>query len=276
MMNKRHSALLRVKTLGKGGDARLLAAAKHNLREIPCLAAEAARSPLNQILRGPETATAVAELAQQRRTDFGFVRRRKDDTIAAEMIFSLPPQTRLDISSYFATCLDWVLRRHGPPVVLSAVVHRDEVAPHMHVLMLPVWNGTWMKSAVFGGRKELKALHDQFFSDVGFSFGLRRAPARQTPAQRGSTERAVVGALAADAAPCMQCSTWPVVRDLIAANPVPFAEVLGIEVSVSQRTMAQIFTSTGKGSRRERAAQNRGSATHQHLSCVGVGQEQQD
>lgn len=42
-----------------------------------------------------------------------------------------------DPAAYFAQCLAWLAGALALPV-LSAVVHRDEPATHLHVLLLPV------------------------------------------------------------------------------------------------------------------------------------------
>jgi Plasmid recombination enzyme len=56
--------------------------------------------------------------------------------------------------------------------VLSADVHLDEPAPHMHVLLLPLCDGHMQGSAVVGGPSKLRATHAGFQADIGAKHGL--------------------------------------------------------------------------------------------------------
>ena len=128
-----------------------MAAAKHNLREIGGAHVDPSRSSLNVVLAGPGTADEVAKqavakaLAAAAVGGAAIVRKiaRRNGTRAAEIIFGLPASTSVDCSAYFAECLRWVENTFGD-VVLSAVVHMDESAPHAHVLMLPMRDGKWL------------------------------------------------------------------------------------------------------------------------------------
>lgn len=131
-MTKTHTMLLRCATIGDGGEARLLAAAKHNLRETGGAHIDSTRSGLNVVMAGPTTASGLVQLAADTRKAAGIVLKRKDATIAGELIFSLPQRTSVDTEAYFQECLAWVGKTFGADAVLSAVIHFDEAAPHAH------------------------------------------------------------------------------------------------------------------------------------------------
>ena len=46
----------------------------------------------------------------------------------------------------------------------SAVVHKDETTPHMHVNFVPLKNGKLTAKEVIGNRKDLELMQDKFFS----------------------------------------------------------------------------------------------------------------
>lgn len=122
------------------GKATLLAAARHNLREIQAeLGADShitpTKSHLNVVSRGGTTSSEVVALAEQLIRAAGIEKLRKDVVYAVEYIFSLPPDTNVNLHAYFNASLEWVASYTGCPI-LSAVTHLDEGAPHMHVLAL--------------------------------------------------------------------------------------------------------------------------------------------
>ena len=278
VMPKTHSMMLRCTTIGDGGERRLLAAAKHNLRETSGPHIDDAKSHMNVILAGPDDAAQIVAIAAAGRRDAGTVRKRKDATIAGEMIFSLPPNALVDTSAYFATCLAWVYSTFGEGVVMSAVAHYDENAPHLHVLMQPMRGGKWLASKVFGDRSAIKLMVDAFYREVAAGFGLQRAPEKLLINDRRALARQVLAHLRAIAAPSLQCPTWDVVRDQIEADPVQFAQHLGIPIPQRRRkTLADLKVSPGKGAKREKdesyiavAAESR-----RQLSCVVVAQKDQ-
>jgi hypothetical protein len=81
-----------------------------------------------------------------------------------------------DPAAYFAQCLAWLADALALPV-LSAVVHRDESAMHLHVLLLPVKDGAHVGSAPID-RAALKRLRERFFAKVAGPAGLKHAGAK--------------------------------------------------------------------------------------------------
>lgn len=284
---------LKVKTIGRsarGGrkPSTIVQAARHNMRaEQEERGARAhidpTRSHLNQHLRGPATPGEVAALAQSIMAAHGVAvdKLRKDYAQALEIVFSLPIDTRIDVLRYFAECVEWAAQRFENGNILCADIHLDEAAPHCHVLVLPMAGGRWVGGALLA-RERLAALLKDFYDAVGARHGLRR-PERLTGADRERVAAAVLARMNATGDKAMKSQAWDAIREAIERNPRAFAAVLGVEVAAPARklrTMAQIFTSKGRGTvdskpigfedgRREVKPIGFEAKKDRNLSCVG-------
>lgn len=76
---------------------------------------------------------------------------------------------------YFEAAVDWFQDEYGAENVVSAVVHRDETSPHMHILVVPVDSVTGRLNAkqIFGG-KGLLHRRQSSFADHMSEFGVDR------------------------------------------------------------------------------------------------------
>jgi hypothetical protein len=240
------------------GPGKVLVASRHNKRTIQAEQGasgniDSGRSGLNTCLHGPDSPGDVAQLARTLMAAAGIASHKVNAVLGLELIFSLPTGTAIPLDPYFSECLQWAAANFGGlENVLSADVHRDESAPHMHVLILPLVGGRMNGSAMFGNRQRLLHLHTDFHASVAGLYGLAKAPARLQGRAREQTAQAVIQRLHADNDGAVSSLVWAVLRDVIDRDPVPFAETLGI-VAVDPpgrklRSMAQIFTSKGKGS----------------------------
>jgi len=135
-----------VKQLAK---AKLSAAIKHNRRTIPCKNADATRSHKNVILAGALGADGVMATAERLVLGTGS-KPRRNASWAIELLFTLAPDHGLNDQTYFESCLDWASERYGSGNILSADVHRDEAAPHMHVLVIALRGGKLQGSVILG------------------------------------------------------------------------------------------------------------------------------
>jgi len=275
------------------GSGIVLTASRHNKRAIQAEHGagghiDAARISLNTALHGPETPQAVAQRAKELKVAAGITGDRKRAVMALELVFSLPPKTSIDLAAYFRDCLSWAARTFGGiDNVLSADIHLDESAPHMHVLLLPLVGGRMKGSDLVGNRQRLQFLHTDFHSAVAGCYGLAKAPARLQGQAKEKTALAVVSTLRTTKDRVQESALWPILRDFIDRDPAPFAELLGIEVATpnppKRRSMAEIFTSKGKGSNMPEkpigfstkqspiGAQDTPKA--ETLSCVGVARK---
>jgi len=261
-------AILRVAKLK--GDGKIRVAAAHNLRAIRAeLGAgshiDARRTALNTHLAGPASPEAVAKLADDKlaAAGVGTLRKvRKDAVRALEFVVSLPLDAVADDAAFFDAAMRWLAERFGGVAnILSADVHRDEAAPHIHLLLVPLIDGRLAGSDAIGGPGKLRAMQEEFFRDVCAPHGLKRYPQQLQGKQKTNAASAILKELSRREDSAMRSVLWPLIRDHIAAAPAMFAELLGIVINSTakprrQRTMADIFTSPGKGPKREPEARN--------------------
>lgn len=252
------AAFLRIGKLK--GSGIITKAARHNRRVIQAeLGAtgsiDSARSHLNETLSGPPTADGVGQLAKDLMREAGVVKFRKDSVLGLEFIFSLPAEHQLDERAYFGDCAAWVAAQYsGGENILSVDIHRDEGAPHCHVLILPLLNGKMAGSDMVGGRQKLTATHTHFHAAVASRYGLRKAPARLTGASKQAGAGAVIARLKSGSDAALNSEVWGLIRDSIEANPGQWLLALGIEIDVvkkPKRSFTQIMTSKGKGPAQE-------------------------
>ena len=254
------AAFLRIKKLKGGGI--ITVAARHNRRVIQAEMGSAGsidptRSHLNETLVGPETAADVGQLAKDLMARAGVVKLRKDAVMGLEIVFSLPPGHAIDDRAYFTECATWAGRYFGgADNILSADIHRDEVAPHCHVLVLPLIDNRMDGSNLLGGKQKLMALQKDFHLNVASRHGLSKAPARLSGTAKQVAAKAVLQRLRETSDGVLQSVVWATLRDVIENDPARFVEALGIELPPTKapgRTMTQIFTSKGKGRAKEQS-----------------------
>ncbi len=202
------------------GTGIITAAARHNRREIQAeLGAvgriDPQRMHLNQTLSGPADAAGVGQLAKDLMRSAGVGKLRKDAVKGIECVFSLPPDHNLDDVEYFGDCAKWAGSYFAGTEILTVDIHRDEAAPHCHVLILPLVGGRMVGSDLCGGPSKLMAMNKQFNQLVAVNYGLSLTPTKST------------------------------------------------------RTMAEIFTSPGKGPKTDANPREWTTNKHRTLSCVG-------
>jgi Plasmid recombination enzyme len=252
-----HCAVVRVAKLQGAGKVK--AAAAHNKRTIQAeLGARGhinpLRTTLNESLHGLASPDAIATYANDRMAAAGITKLRKDAVRAVEWLFSLPANHAIDDTRFFAGCVQWVADNFGGAGnLLCADIHRDEAAPHCHVLVLPLIDGKMNGSAAVGGRAKVKALKEDFHNKVAKGYGLRRETGKLQGAQKNEAVAMVLKRLNEDADPALVSAVWQYVREAIGNDPRPYMQALGLELPQRplRRTMAQIFTSKGKGAKVE-------------------------
>lgn len=256
----------------------LLEAARHNLREIQAeLGAKGhidpARTHLNSVLCGPTTAIEVQAAAKKllSAASIDECKLRRDHCQSIEAIFSLPQDTTIhDDAAYFTKCLAWITKALSLPV-LSAVIHRDESAMHLHALLLPLREGVHIGSAPID-RSSLKKLRDSFFHKVAGPAGMKRTEAKMRGTAKHSAVRAVLERCEALGLPAANGAMWSVLEDAIKRDPVSSILALGIDTRTirivgnlrpnepSQKPIG--IASTPIGIQKD-------DSKHQTLSCVG-------
>lgn len=226
-------------------------AARHNLREIQKEIGanshiDASRMGDNRILDGPATAREVAALTDKLMTDAGATVKRKDQVLAIEILFSLPAKSHINTDNFFIDALQWARDFFKLPV-LSAVIHRDEAAPHMHVLLLPLVNGRMAGSEVVGNRQRLQALQTNFFDLVGVRYGLSRpnTPKRLNQATKQKYARLAYTAIVSDPDMLLRPEVEQALLDAISRNPEPLLNALGLALPTMAnrgKTFVEIMT----------------------------------
>ncbi|WP_140426160.1 plasmid recombination protein [Acidovorax sp. Root275] len=215
----------------------LLEAARHNLREIQAEQGatghiDPTRTHCNSVLHGPATAAEVCAQAEALQTAAGIVRGslRRDHCQAIEAVFSLPQQAAVpDPADYFAKCLAWLAGALALPV-LSAVVHCDESAKHLHVLLLPVKDGAHVGSAPID-RAALKRLRERFFSKVAGPAGLKHAEAKVRGVAKQWAIAAVFRRCEVLGLSAANGPLWPCVVASIERDPTAAMLALGIDAN---------------------------------------------
>ncbi|TXI62715.1 MAG: hypothetical protein E6Q48_05480 [Limnohabitans sp.] len=247
------AAFLRLKKLTGGGI--WLAAARHNKRVIQAELGAGShitptRSRLNISLIGPQTPEEVARLAKERISLTGASKPRKNAVLGVELVFSLPKNHRLDVVEYFTACAQWAGQQFGGmDNIISADIHRDEAQDHAHVLLVPLIDGRLKGSDAVGNKRKLAELQTSFFYSVATGFGFSKPRSKLSGNAKAQTVKRVLDKLIND--PAAKSVAWSVIRDSVERDPLPYALTLGIEVEQRAKpikTMAQIFTSKGKGS----------------------------
>ena len=239
------------------GAAIVKTAARHNLREIQAeLGARShinpAQSCQNMRLAGPETAAEVADLADNAMLDAGIKKLRKDAVRAVELVVSLPTGSPSEkVKEFFADALEWVRDFFDVPV-LSAVVHLDEEAPHMHALLLPLANGRMGGSDLVGNRGRLQAMQAGFFESVACRYGLSRprSAKRLSHATRGEAATVALACLQLHPERLQMPSVRTALHEAIASHPEPILTALGLEMPTGrakpQKSFVQIMTKACK------------------------------
>ena len=69
--------------------------------------------------------------------------------------------------------LQWLAEQYGKENLVNFTVHKDEQAPHIHAVIVPVVNGKLNCRALLGGREKLRAMQSSFADKVK-ALGLER------------------------------------------------------------------------------------------------------
>ena len=140
-------------------------------------AIDPARTHRNEVLRGPSSLAVALEVAQSILAEFDLTPRRADTIMGIELVFQ--PPDGADSPAFWTECLRWADARYQH--VISAVVHRDQKRPHMHLLALAVADGRWAGHALTSGDMRTSLQGRDFTRDMREVLGIRRdRPAKVT------------------------------------------------------------------------------------------------
>lgn len=161
----------KIKTLGH-----LSAAADHLSRNRETLNADQSRLSDNEQLVGHGGAEDVLQAWRDQAPE----KIRKNAVHALEYVITASPDAMKamsieDQSDYFEDALAFIEARHGSENVLTAVVHRDEMTPHLQALVIPIDERGKLNAREFiGGKQNLRRMQTDFAEVVADRFGLER------------------------------------------------------------------------------------------------------
>jgi Plasmid recombination enzyme len=135
------------------------------------------RSLNNEVLLGSNDPEVAAELALSMLCKLGIIVRRCDTIVAVELVFQ-PPRGH-DMPEFYETCLTRVRGRYQ--YIVSAVVHRDQKRPHMHVIVLAIQNGRFCGAEMTSRSNRLEAQRSDFMAHIRRELGLRPDRVPPTP-----------------------------------------------------------------------------------------------
>ena len=76
-----------------------------------------------------------------------------------------------DERKFFEKSLEFTQEYFGEKNIFSAIVHKDETTPHMHVNLVPITkNGKLSAKEVIGNRKDLEQMQDKYFEKISKTF----------------------------------------------------------------------------------------------------------
>ena len=75
--------------------------------------------------------------------------------------------------------MTWLQDKHGAENILSAVIHNDEITPHLQVMVIPIdERGKLNARELVGGKAKLSQMQTEFAQEVGKPFGFERGQER--------------------------------------------------------------------------------------------------
>ena len=101
---------------------------------------------------------------------------RKDAVKNIELIFTsdkdffdkLTPENE---RKFFEKSLEFAQEYFGEKNIFSAIIHKDETTPHMHINLVPITKeGKLSAKEVVGNRKDLEQMQDKYFQKISKSF----------------------------------------------------------------------------------------------------------
>ena len=103
---------------------------------------------------------------------------RSNSVLALDTLYTASPEffqgkTNEQNDNFFKDCLQFHENHFGH--IISAVIHYDETTPHLHIISVPLTeDGRLSARDVIGNKTKMSKTQDQFFEQVGRSYGLER------------------------------------------------------------------------------------------------------
>lgn len=133
----------------------------------------------------PPPEKGYAEFINQRIRQAGVKRKVKDDAIKMvsfvmtsdkDFFDSMPLEVE---RAFFADCVNFVKKRYGEENIISAVVHKDETTPHLHINFVPITPDNRLSAKYYFDGK-LAELQTAVYEEVGKKWNLSRGKVGST------------------------------------------------------------------------------------------------
>jgi hypothetical protein len=185
------------------------------------------RTVLNTVLRGSsepsECASTALSIFDELGIDLNGPGVRVDAIVGIEYVFQ--PQPGWDVSIFYESCLAWIDGRFHH--VISAIVHRDQIRPHMHVLVLAVLHGKLAGAALTSQENRLEAQRSDFMAYMRVTLGVRPDREAKSPATSTALTKLAISAgkgpktraAAANSDAALELRTGAGLTNLIAHQP---------------------------------------------------------
>lgn len=155
----------------------------HNHRTKPVDNADPAKTHLNKLLIG--TTHLRSDIQTRIKEGYkGESKIRKDAVLACEMVLTASPDFFENLpeerfQEWIETNINFAKNRYGSENVVNAVLHCDELTPHLHIMIVPLTaDGKKLnQKAVFGGPRDLSGLQTDYANEVA-KYGLERGKVR--------------------------------------------------------------------------------------------------
>lgn len=164
-------AVLRFNKLKRGN---LSGSTGHVARTLDTPNADPQRKHQNQTAGRPDAHAAILERVQA----ITGGKHRKDAVLAYEFVMTAAADWFNDldakqVNQWANRSLKWLRQTFGAENVVSATIHRDEAAPHIHAYVVPEHQGRLCAKAYTGTRKQCSQLQTSYANAMK-PFGLER------------------------------------------------------------------------------------------------------
>lgn len=257
------AAYLSLKSINKSAAHPMLAM-RHNMRKIAAELGAAShinpqRSKLNQVIHGRSSSLAIEKVRTWVLSKLKIEKTRKNAVHAIEVVISIPPHAAINQLAFFLSARDWLKANYGG-LLIHAVIHNDEEAPHMHALILPIVNKKLQGNALMGNRNRFIQLQADFHKTVCEPFGLDK-PKPKSRASEKQAAQAVLDAIAQKPYLWTQTDFQEAVKSCIYKNPIVFFKFVGFDQNRKVNDFTKIMT---------RKVKSEPKAKQNHYHCVAV------
>lgn len=178
-------AVLRFSKLKAGN---LSGSTAHVARTLETPNADPQRRQQNQTVGSEDARAAILERVQEITNG----KHRKDAVLAYEFVMTagadwFNEQTPKQVNQWANASLKWLRQTFGAANVVSATIHRDEAAPHIHAYVVPEHQGRLCAKAYTGTRKQcshLQTAYAKAVAPLGLERGLKGSKAVHIPPHR--------------------------------------------------------------------------------------------